>query len=66
MNEEKVIEVKFDSSKEKIFIFLKPNTTTRDMEALLNLFNIMNDNKIYLLPTEIVESIKIIKDIKES
>lgn len=63
---ERCIEVKFNSEKEKIFIFLKPMVTIKLYDQLLNLFNIANRNKVYLLPTDYVESVKVIRDIKDN
>ena len=63
--EEKVIEIKFDSSKEKIFIFFKRYLTSKEVEKYLELFNLMNKNKIFLLPSKDIDSIKIIRDMKE-
>lgn len=59
------IEVKFNSEKEKIFIFLKPNTTIELYTQLINLFEVANRNKIYLLPTDFVDSVKVVKDVKD-
>ncbi|KKM04210.1 hypothetical protein LCGC14_1766490 [marine sediment metagenome] len=65
MSEEKVIEIKFDSSKEKIFIITKRYLTTQEMERYLELLSIMNKKNIFILPADLIESIKVIRDIKE-
>jgi len=62
---EKVIEIKFDSSKEKIFILFKRYLTTKEMEMYLNLFNAMDKCNIFMLPADLIEEIKVIKDVKE-
>lgn len=61
-----VIEVKFNSEKEKIFIFLKENTTLDAYEKLLDLFKLQEKAKIYLLPKNFVDSVKVIKDVKKN
>ena len=65
MENKKVIEIKFNSRKEKIFIFLKENTTLKAFDELFKLFNLQHENKIYLLPENFVSSVKVIKDIKD-
>lgn len=67
MNEEKkkIIEVKFDSSKEKIFILTKRYLTAAEIKKYLDLLSIMNKNHIFILPGDLIESITIIKDVKE-
>lgn len=62
---ERTIEVKFDSSKEKIFIFLKPNTTIPMYDKLLELLGHHEKTKIFLLPGEFIDSVKVIKDVKK-
>lgn len=62
---EKCIEVKFDSTKEKVFIFLRSNTTMKVYNEMFKLMKLANEHNIYLLPTDIVESVKVIKDVKE-
>ena len=62
---EKVIEIKFDSSKEKIFIITNRYLTTVEMERYLKLLSTMNKNNIFILPGDLIESITIIKNIKE-
>ena len=64
-NKDKVIEVKFDSTKEKIFIFTTRFLTTKETAGYLKLFNSMNEAKIFLLPADLIESVKVIRDIKE-
>ncbi len=63
--EKKVIEVKFDSSKEKIFILTKRYLTTKETNMYLELLNSMNRTKIFILPADLIEEIKVIKDVKE-
>ena len=60
-----VIEVKFNSEKEKIFIFLKSGITTEIYDQILELLTIQEESNIYLLPSEFIESVKVIKDIKK-
>lgn len=62
---ERCIEVKFNSAKEKIFIFMKPYITPDVYHQILNLFDAQSNSKIYLLPTDYVESVKVIKDTKD-
>lgn len=62
---ERVIEVKFDSSKEKIFIITKRYLTTVEMNQYLELLSIMNRKNIFILPADLIESITVIKDVKE-
>ncbi len=61
--EEKVIEVKFDSEKEKVFIFLKSNVTINTYEKLFELLTKQNESKIYLLPSDYIESVTVVKDM---
>lgn len=63
--EKKVIEVKFDSSKEKIFILTKRGLTTEELDKYLELLTVMNRKKIFILPADLIEEIKVIKDVKE-
>ena len=65
MSEEKVIEIKFDKEKEKIFIFLRPNITLAIANEIIEIFKLQDEHKIYLLPSEYIESVKVIKDVKE-
>jgi len=67
MSEEKerFIEVKFDSSKEKIFIPTKRYLTTVETEKYLELLSAMDKNNIFILPADLIEVIKVIKDVKE-
>ena len=60
-----VIEVKFDSSKEKIFIFTKEGMMASDLTMLLKIMNLQQANKIFILPKDIVDSVTIIKDVKK-
>lgn len=62
---EKVIEVKFDSSKEKIFIITKRYLTTVEMEKYLELLSIMNRINIFILPADLIESITVVKNVRE-
>jgi len=63
--EEKIMEVKFDSSKEKIFILTKRYLTTVETEKYLELLSAMDKNNIFILPADLIEVIKVIKDVKE-
>ena len=62
---EKVIEIKFDSSKEKIFILTKRKLTSSELNMFLELLTTMNKLNIFLLPDDFIESITVIKNVKE-
>ena len=58
-----LVEVKFNSEKEKIFVFVKENTPIEVYKHLLNLFS--EPHKVYILSKRYVDSIEIIKDKKK-
>lgn len=61
-----IVEIKFNSKKEKIFIIMKEGLSISDYEQFLKMCDsfIRSENKVWILPGDLIQSIKVIKDKK--
>ena len=64
MKRKRIIEVSFNSEKEKLIIITKRILSTQEVESMLNLIACMDRNNILILPSELIEEIKIVRKKK--
>lgn len=61
--DKKIIEIPFDRNEEKIIIITKGIVTTQGYESILTIIEEGRDSKVILLPSSMIEEVKVIRDV---